>query len=468
MQKLVLATNSIKILNLIYKNIYKSGLNLFIKKIKNFSQIKSVYLRRGLTAKDWIPGSSDIDLFVLIEEQETKDEIIFLKAFWGIYNSIKKYFPFFGEVQIANEREFRFYRRHGGIRAADTVNWQLLHGQPFENTADNNQFNALSEIFNSYLILSNNYFAKNSINNRETNFKAFADIMRYSLPNEELSKLPRSRKEFIELFYKNTPQTLPFAINHLDKYCREISNKLQKDNSDKIFSEITAPGVISNKEAEQKCIQIETKTGLKGISVLLPEYSYLPSYMFVILTETDNLETLTRYLKYDLLSANHGKIPVILTQNMFNCLLNCLFFSSPFNYFTFKSEWSSFPELKVKRPEYETLFSMAKECAANMAVSIRMNEHSSGDSSVIYTLYSTFGIILKLHLALDKKIIVSGPVNFLIETYIENYPESSQWLAKVKTYFAPPLGIGAKYDINDVFYRNYPHLKKIISAITGL
>jgi hypothetical protein len=46
---------------------YSLALKAFVQVCRQFSEVKSVYLRHGLTRDDWLPAVSDIDLTLIIE-----------------------------------------------------------------------------------------------------------------------------------------------------------------------------------------------------------------------------------------------------------------------------------------------------------------------------------------------------------------------------------------------------------------
>jgi hypothetical protein len=107
---------------------YDLAVKAFVRLSKRFPQIKSVYLRHGLTEENWIPGLSDIDLALIIDSKLNMDEeFSFLNSFWKNHDRIKKLFPMIGEIEILNEEHIKSWRQFEmpGYRS---LSWKLVYG----------------------------------------------------------------------------------------------------------------------------------------------------------------------------------------------------------------------------------------------------------------------------------------------------------------------------------------------------
>ena len=105
---------------------------LAIKSIKQlcakFPEIKSLYLRHGLTRLDWEPGLSDIDLtLVMSSELSQEEEYDFLQAFMETYHSLKFFYPMLGEIDLISETCCSTWTQFS-MRGFEAGNWKLLYG----------------------------------------------------------------------------------------------------------------------------------------------------------------------------------------------------------------------------------------------------------------------------------------------------------------------------------------------------
>ena len=129
MRVLVLKTNRIWPLRQCNRIPYAAAVRLLVGAFKRCPEIASIYLRHGLAGHEWIPGLSDIDLTVILENGlSVEEEYAFLERFWSTYDRLKRYFPMLGEVVILVEGEFGLWQTY----TSTTVQGQrglLLHGR---------------------------------------------------------------------------------------------------------------------------------------------------------------------------------------------------------------------------------------------------------------------------------------------------------------------------------------------------
>ncbi len=184
LQIAVIKTRNNSFLRKIYDAIYHSSVKIYPFMIKNDS-ISSIFLRRGMLNKDWIAGSSDIDFFTVIKNKEPYSEINLLYEIHKKYGKLKKIFPFYGENIIMTSEEVSFYIKYGDLRVSDIYNSKCLYGDLQFIKPDKNNYSPLkenidkiSEILNSYILLSANYFKQDSIVNDIGFAKASIDILK--------------------------------------------------------------------------------------------------------------------------------------------------------------------------------------------------------------------------------------------------------------------------------------------------
>ncbi|HSP87129.1 MAG TPA: hypothetical protein VLN45_03295, partial [Ignavibacteriaceae bacterium] len=105
---IVLATNRVMLFSYLNRLPYYFALNIFIHVFSKFKEIKSIYLRHGLSEKNWVPGISDIDLTIIIDGNLSKENnYLFLQLFWKKFEKVKKFFPMLGEADIINDLEIK-------------------------------------------------------------------------------------------------------------------------------------------------------------------------------------------------------------------------------------------------------------------------------------------------------------------------------------------------------------------------
>jgi hypothetical protein len=106
--------------------------NLAVRRMRRlcsrFPEIKSLYLRHGLTRDDWVPGLSDIDLTLVIRsELSPQAEYDFIRSFRKAYLSLKKLYPMLGEVDCLTDSYCNGWTRFT-IRGYEAGDWRLIYG----------------------------------------------------------------------------------------------------------------------------------------------------------------------------------------------------------------------------------------------------------------------------------------------------------------------------------------------------
>lgn len=79
----VLKTNKIALFKKFYYLIYKLSLKFIVLSLKKLEPIRSIYLEGSLAnrRKNFVAGSSDIDLIIITKELTNNEEFIFLSRY---------------------------------------------------------------------------------------------------------------------------------------------------------------------------------------------------------------------------------------------------------------------------------------------------------------------------------------------------------------------------------------------------
>src|SRR3989304_5510716 len=140
----VLKTNSVFPFNFLNRIPYHITLKTFTLIIGSYSEIKSIYLRHGMSKKNWVPAISDIDITVIIDGHLSfEEEFNLLKLLWDKFDRLKKIFPMLGEVDILNEKEIEKWSAFT-IRGYETSKWKLLYGKEVIKSNYVNEANILA------------------------------------------------------------------------------------------------------------------------------------------------------------------------------------------------------------------------------------------------------------------------------------------------------------------------------------
>jgi len=157
---IVLRSYHFRLARTFYTMIYNLAIWSVKRSVGVIVGVKSIYLRRGMCYKDWVPGSSDIDLFVLTNDLSAVQEISSLHEIRKKYYKLKRIFPFLGEMQISNINELINYAKYGDIRAYELKStWSLVYGYhmgipDYEYIPEKLKNDCATEIINLYKSLT--------------------------------------------------------------------------------------------------------------------------------------------------------------------------------------------------------------------------------------------------------------------------------------------------------------------------
>ena len=520
-RKFVLETYHLKMFRKIYSAVY--GLAIWIAKnsLGSIDGVKSVYLRRGMSYKDWVPGSSDIDLFVVIDDINAEKDISLGEQVRAKYYFMKKMLPFLGELQIANLKELSNYSKYGDIRAFEIKdNWSLLCGsriepEDYENTTDKFRADCATEIINAYKILTDIVFNGNDyINAKQLLIKLFIDIQKYSLflragtvrkfsSRTEILRLlagdPVSDPGFTEFagtVEKIWAGNLPAGRDFFEKIYLFTSVHIEK-----LFLDAGKSGVTGDRleyygseclPEENDVISVDLagidrycegirnhfKDGIVGIILDNPGLLYL-----VIKDDeygtTDFLSKAYAARDYIETKGKTRNTPfVILSRSIFQMLLFSNHLEMPFNYFKLSDKDKHFLceaneerwQVGLKRssffaPNDRLLYLLIRETIAIISISIRaLNATAYSKKQLLYF----FNRILCSGLALERKIIAAPPIKNVIGCYCRQYPDEAGKLEAIyNKYLSKTEAEVAAMPSGEIIRECYPVMNSILAKLNA-
>ncbi len=110
--------------------LYSPIIKLIGEFVGNLKNVKGIYVRGSLSRGDGIPGRSDIDLTILIEEIENgKEEAELLYQLYWRYKFLKRIFPLMGEWEIFDEKELYSFHLKKTDRSYLVRYWGKIKGK---------------------------------------------------------------------------------------------------------------------------------------------------------------------------------------------------------------------------------------------------------------------------------------------------------------------------------------------------
>lgn len=121
---MVLATQRLPLLGLVYRGIYKAAADAVADLATRNREIAGIYARNSYALGTWEPGRSDIDLTVAWHHP-TEDAI---GRFYSAYAGLRKRFPMLGEIEMIDACHLGAWTRHG-ISGLHCKDWKTLAGE---------------------------------------------------------------------------------------------------------------------------------------------------------------------------------------------------------------------------------------------------------------------------------------------------------------------------------------------------
>ncbi|MDD3729434.1 MAG: hypothetical protein PHI20_00185, partial [Endomicrobiaceae bacterium] len=444
MQILVIKTRNFKCFGKIYGKFYSAGIKLYSFFMKN-KNIMGIYLRRGMLNKDWIAGSSDIDFLTIINDNnDIGSEIKLLFKIHKRYKRLKNIFPLYGENIIMNKSELKFYLKYGDLRVKDIYKSSMLYGsQKIEKNEQSeydhikNRIDAASEILNSYILFSANYFNNKSIVNDIGFAKATIDILKNINPgNTDIDSrigwlkqytdvIPSDEKEILEplivlleenmrLTVKNKNKIFDLVFNKINEFAK-INNELIVFNTNVSIKKISKNHNVNNKYLNAVVDLIQDKFKNEILSVIIDA----PGVCKVIIKGDYSANNEKHYVSdiFEIMTklAILDNTPVLFfTQPMYQMLLFARFKNMPLEEY----KLSNFSNLYKKRIFFlnndnqyhihgkEMLDKLLLESLADMSFQINIIDTSKDFNSIKSQLLEILFNIMELNLYFKNGIII--------------------------------------------------------------
>ncbi|MCB4791219.1 MAG: right-handed parallel beta-helix repeat-containing protein, partial [Elusimicrobia bacterium] len=522
-RNIVLSTRQYGIFNIIYRQIYFISLKVLKLYFNKSGDISGIYLRRGLTSNDWIPGASDIDLLFRLSKVDNEDEVKLINRINKAYNLLKVIFPFYGEFQIVTIEEFDRFTKSGSIRSLEFMNKaKLISGslEKIENKIDIKSrsvtLSALTEMINSYFKLNDIFFNNDkSLASKLLFVKSVIDIIKYYIYTNAKETEFIGRTAVLDYFINNCGDKDDMGlVNKLrDAWVNNIELK-ESDYKDAFlfiigYLESVLPGLISGLDGPGNREDVKYKYGdIKYYNVIdinqVSRWERLckeiiqisagdvksiifdsPGYLYIIIKalafkKPEFLKRLA-FLHDNLKVIDFSKnTPMaVLTDNMFQAIQFSLHLETPFNYFKLlgnnaislsntgeEERWQYMVRKDdYRKPSDDILGLLIKESINILNLSLRMyggKQLENKRRSLIY-LYNR---ILSLHLAVDKNIIVEPYISNILNYYKEYYPEHSINIDNFKDKYLNK----SNYTVNlmssrEIFRDNYGFLRDILNKL---
>ena len=111
------------------RKIYRIAAASFARMCASYPEISAAYVRNSMAGDDWTPGSSDIDVTVIVKPGLALDqEFAFLQSFWSGFDRLKRYFPMLSDAEVLSEAQLAPWLFHIA-RTPGPPSWRLITGR---------------------------------------------------------------------------------------------------------------------------------------------------------------------------------------------------------------------------------------------------------------------------------------------------------------------------------------------------
>lgn len=132
LQALVLKANRWPVLKHCVRVPYHVAAKVLRNRICRFRQVAALYARSSFAEGRWTPGSSDIDITVILRSGLTEQaEFAAAASIHSTVSAIRRWFPMVGEVELINADWLSAYAT-SGWRAGEVLRWKLMGGTPIK------------------------------------------------------------------------------------------------------------------------------------------------------------------------------------------------------------------------------------------------------------------------------------------------------------------------------------------------
>ncbi|MBN2406167.1 MAG: right-handed parallel beta-helix repeat-containing protein [Elusimicrobia bacterium] len=478
-QKFVLKTKNLIGFKQAYKSIYQIGKYIAESFFQKLGGIEAIYLRRGMSGKDWMPGASDIDYFFVIEDCDMEKEIGIILSIKDEYRKLKRIFPFLGEIQMGTRKELANYMRYGDIRAWESGNnWRLLYGSDLREgdyafNATKFKIDILADMMKSLRLINDIYYENEAYPDKDYRYvKGCVDILKAAAYLEDRSRLFGDRTEVIGHYIKKEGDAEGIFLIIKDVWSGR--RQLKEDEYTKLY--VYALGMVGGIAGK---VRREVEGAGESPGAGLPATPSGAAYELAVISDGSELDKWVSfcegiyksteggcrgavlespgifYLIIDRTRSDPGFFPglrekkkkwdreefiretpqMIVTEDIFWAIQVSLFLENGFsghrlmrrkgeliidsgNDKTYQSN-IDFYLCPVDRTTSELL---VRECISLMSISFRMYEEISNTSDSYERFRYLYSRILGLSLALHKDLIVPPYIDILLKRYISEFP----------------------------------------------
>lgn len=113
-------------LRTMYRWYYLLAARAFVAVLRRSTDVQRILSVRSFAAGTWVPGHSDIDLFVIIRSMPPAVELPRLRSLWRTIARLRIAFPILGTVHIMSDSELNLWKSAGGPRRLECSTWRSL------------------------------------------------------------------------------------------------------------------------------------------------------------------------------------------------------------------------------------------------------------------------------------------------------------------------------------------------------
>ena len=447
-QHFVLSTNRIFLLNKIYRLIYSISIYVYSFYIDK-EKLASLYLRRGML-NNFIAGSSDIDYLTVLKNSDIDNEYKQILNIKRNYRKIKNIFPFYGENLIMNEKELNFYMKYGGMRKTNLKDSKCLYGnmniisKEYKRDKKNiiDKINICSEILNSYILLSSNFFYNVDIVSDICFAKSAIDILK-NIEYFYSGKEPLSRISFLQTKIKEGSTNIE-VFEWLYATLKNIK-RIKKQNRilifDYVFKKLEELSVSFNREMISKKYVEKGKVCSENNISSYKEIKTLEKYIEMIILDSPGLcyLILKEVVDMNKILLMHGKIKekhnvyntplLFFTKNMFQMLICSNFKNNPIDYYRICNMEGQYKNRKIYlNRDYECFYNKKEimkqvilTSLSQTAIQINEIDIARDFKDIKYDLYMNLLRIIHFYLSLkNDKIQEDKSYSDVVEVHEKN------------------------------------------------
>jgi len=517
--KLALSLNSYYLFFLPNRLFYKVGYRIILSYLKRLKGVEAIFIRGSFMRGDYIPGASDVDIKIIIENLELFQEKVFFAQLNKKFMVLKKLFPFYKHVNIFTRQEMEASIKNGSVweinfnsyhkqvyGAYKPINTEtrsmqelyimrdvmlsvrrLLKYYPFKYfNSQNGKIAIVKDNPESYVRLFN--FVRSGIwNGRNVELKSFhADVDYIDNIVKSFLKLEKNRfktfssediylESFIDVIFTLQDVAEGFAKRFCDFNLKSDTKNIGILNSNKRYDSETRVIVDSNLCGfmENLSDKVE-KDKINNIFISQPGCRNYEYKLYIVLKndlERENVRHILKEIKkiyfkhkkdIEFAYFSTFRYPIVITESIFN--LDFAFYKSPLEIFYIKRHsYENYKKIDFKENGlYDFLREHCfKSDAIDNVVSIRKEfNFKKLQLKELFLLFDyMLGILPSTRLMLEKRLIVTS-FKEAYEEYLLNYnDETASILEEIYFRYLKDIKVLHSYTVKEIkdLYLKYNH-----------